>query len=157
MKFIFVALYLCMASIIYADNNSLPSTCKPIQMKETSTILSAKTPLLVMIHNRSKTDLWITHPVSEPSANAGWSSRLQTGNWSALALDKNNFELSCIESKPGHEQQVPCKEVIFLCSWSKETRSAKGKGTYWAGEDMILSKLIKHLSQRGFELPVSSQ
>lgn len=118
-------------------------------------MLSTKKPLLVMIHNLSSTDLWITHPVSEPSASAGWSSRLQAGNWSALALDKESFELSCIESKPGHEQQVPCMGVISVCRWPVVTMPKQASGTFWAGEDMSLSALAEHLGGRGFGLPDS--
>jgi hypothetical protein len=154
MKFALYLLISCMAAVVYADN-TLPSSCKPLQMEGISVMLSAKKPIVMMIHNLSHTGLWITHPVSEPSASAGWSSRLQVGNWSALALDKDAFELSCIESKPGHEQQVPCSAVISVCEWPTVVMSTKETGTFWAGEDMTLSGLIAHLKGRGFELPAS--
>jgi hypothetical protein len=153
MKIALFALVLSFSAAVCADNNSLPASCEPIQVKETSAMLSAKKPVLIMIHNLSKADLWVTHPVSEPGASAGWSSRLQADNWSALTLDKDAFELSCIESKPGHEQQVPCNTVISLCKWSSVAISAKEKGTFWAGENMALSGLISHLGGRGFKLP----
>lgn len=154
MKITLSALLISISAFVYADNNSLPSSCKPIQLEGTSAMLTTKKPVLIMIHNSSKADLWVTHPVSEPGASAGWSSRLQADNWSALALDKNAFELSCIESKPGHEQQVPCSTVISLCKWSSIAMSAKEKGTFWAGENMALPGLISHLGERGFKLPV---
>ena len=136
-----------------ADDN-LPPSCKPISVQGESVTVSAKQPLLVMIHNLSSSDLWITHPVSEPSASAGWSSRLQAANWSALALDKESFELSCIESKPGHEQQIPCKGAISVCQWpGVKMPPAQGAGTYWAGENMALPELLTHLGGRGFGLP----
>jgi hypothetical protein len=124
-------------------------------MEGSTVSLSAKKPVLVMIHNLSKSDLWITHPVSDPSAAAGWSSRLKSDNWSALALDKNDFELSCVESKPGHEQQVPCQSVLSVCRWSAVQMSAKETGTFWAGENMVLSELLSHLGGRGFKIPAS--
>lgn len=157
MKAVLFIFFLGLAGGAYADNNTLPSTCKPIRIKEASVNLSAKKPLLVMLHNVSSADLWITHPVSDPSASAGWSSRLQAGNWSALALDKEAFELSCIESKPGHEQQVPCSGVIAVCKWSTVVIPEKEKGTFWAGENMTLSGLVGHLGGRGFKLPTLSQ
>lgn len=156
MKVVFPMLLVLFASVINAAETT-PASCKPIAVQGESVMLSAKKPLIVMIHNLSNTDLWITHPVSEPSASAGWSSRLQAGNWSALALDKPSFELSCIESKPGHEQQVPCAGVISVCRWSTVTVPATAAGTFWAGEDMTLSALTEHLGSRGFELPASSQ
>ena len=78
----------------------------------------------MMIHNISEMDLWITHPISDPSAGAGWSSRLQSKRWSAFALGSQSFELSCIESKPGHEQQVPCAGALVVCQWPNVAISA---------------------------------
>lgn len=152
MKFALSLLLLLFTGMAIAGDN-LPSSCKPVAVKGETVKVSAKKPLLVMIHNLSNTDLWITHPVSDPGASAGWSSRLQADNWSALAVDKENFELSCIESKPGHEQQVPCQGVISVCGLAKITMPAKETGTYWAGENMSLSNLKEHLGGQGFELP----
>ncbi|MBA2710805.1 MAG: hypothetical protein H0U57_09465 [Tatlockia sp.] len=151
MRIALAALLLCTIAVVEAETN-LPSSCKQIQIKGVSAMLTAKKPVLVMIHNSSKTDLWLTHPVTESGASAGWSSRLQSDNWSALALDKNNFELSCIETKPGHEQQIPCSAVISVCKWSSAGVPANGKGSYWAGENLTLPALISHLSGRGFKL-----
>ena len=154
MKTMLSILFTLFALGAYADDNDLPASCKPVAVEGESVILSAKKPQLMMIHNLSKNDLWITHPVSEPSASAGWSSRLQAGNWSALALDKESFELSCIESKPGHEQQVPCKGMITVCQWSTvNLPPTQGAGTYWAGENLSLSGLTAQLGGRGFGLP----
>lgn len=152
---LFIFLLLCTAAVNAED--AMPSSCTPIGVKAESVMLSTKKPVLVFIHNLSKSDFWITHPVSDPSASAGWSSRLQAGHWSALALDKESFEISCIESKPGHEQQVPCSGAISVCSIVPENSPTQNSGTYWAGEDMKLSALQEHLGQRGFALPGSTQ
>ncbi|KTD24195.1 hypothetical protein [Legionella maceachernii] len=156
MKVIVSILLFLMVGAVNAEDK-IPSGCKPIAVTGETVMVSAKKPQLVMIHNLSNADLWITHPVSDPGASAGWSSRLQAGNWSALALDQTNFELSCIESKPGHEQQVPCQGVISVCRWAKVTLPPKETGTYWAGENMVLSNLKEHLGGRGFELSSSSE
>lgn len=137
-----------------------PDRCVPVEVHEELVKLTADKPALVMIHNLSKFDLWITHPISEPNASAGWSSRLQAGHWSALALDKKSFDLSCIESRPGHEQQVPCAGLLSVCQWPNMKISAKGPagdGTFWAGEDLPLPALIAHVGSRGFKVPTSTQ
>lgn len=157
MKFVGSILFFLLAASANADENNIPSSCKPVVVSGESVTLSTKKPILAVIHNLSNTDLWITHPVSEPSASAGWSSHLQASNWSALALDKEAFELSCIESKPGHEQQVPCTGLISVCLWPEVTMSTQGTGTYWAGENMSLPELTAHLGGRGFGLPASSK
>ncbi|MBA2652715.1 MAG: hypothetical protein H0U73_10675 [Tatlockia sp.] len=155
MKFILSILLMSMAVSSYAENKNLPSSCKSVPIEGSSLMLTAEKPGLVMIHNVSNNDSWLTHPSSEVGASAGWSSRLQAGNWSALALDKNAFELNCIESKPGHEQQIPCSSIISVCKWSKVIKSDKENGTFWAGENMSLSALISHLEGRGFKIPKS--
>ena len=156
MKFAVAVLLVLLAGVVEADDN-IAASCKPISVEGEALILSTKEPLVIMIHNLSNADLWITHPVSEPSASAGWSSRLQASNWSALALDKESFELSCIESKPGHEQQIPCAGAIAVCAWSAVTIPEQTTGTFWAGEDMTLSALKAHLAGRGFGLPAAAQ
>lgn len=153
----FLILFIMLASTLANAEETLPSSCKTMALSGESVTLSAKKPMLAMIHNISSDDLWITHPVSDPGASAGWSSRLQAGNWSALAVDKESFELSCIESKPGHEQQVSCSAVITLCNWSAIKMPEQNSGTFWAGENMSLPSLVSHLSGRGFELPALSQ
>lgn len=154
MKCLLSILLISIAGTLFAKG--LPSSCKTVQMEGESLILSTEKPVLVMIHNVSTSDLWLSHPSADSGASAEWSSRLEAGNWSALALDKKNFELNCIESKPGHEQQVPCSTVISLCKWSKaERKKVKEKGSFWAGENRSLSALISHLEGRGFKIPRS--
>lgn len=156
MKYILSMLLVLLAANACAEE-IFPAGCKPIMVQDEFVKLSAEKPLIVMIHNLSKVDLWITHPVSESNANAGWSSRLQGGNWSALALDKKSFELSCIESRPGHEQQVPCAGLLAACEWVPVTTPKTESGTFWAGEDMALSALTAHVGSRGFVLPTPGQ
>ena len=151
MKPILSVILILFAMTSHADE-IFPSGCKPLTVHEELMTFSAEKPIVVMIHNLSTIDIWITHPVSEPSASAGWSSRLQAGNWSALALDKKSFELSCIESRPGHEQQVPCAGLLAACQWTSVKTPKSESGTFWAGEDMTLTALKAHVGSRGFVL-----
>jgi hypothetical protein len=142
-----------MASWGVMAEEPFPYECKVMPVSSGTLMLPANAPALVMLHNQSDSELWITHPISDPSASAGWSSRLQSNRWSAFALGSQAFELSCIESKPGHEQQIPCSGVITVCQWLGIKTTDKQPVPYWAGENMPLSELLAHLSQRGFQLP----
>ncbi|KTC75339.1 hypothetical protein Lbir_0484 [Legionella birminghamensis] len=155
MRLIVAALLLLPSLISRAEN--FPATCQPVAVQGETVILKNKQPVVILIHNLSESDLWITHPVSEPDASAGWSSRLTAGNWSALSLDKKKFELSCIESRPGHEQQIPCEGTIAVCSWTGVKAPEKNTGTFWAAENMSLASLSASLGGRGFKLPDQSQ
>ena len=156
MKYILSIILMLGAVNTYAEE-IFPAGCTPLVVHDELLKLVADKPALVMVHNLSKIDLWITHPVSDPSASAGWSSRLQAGNWSALALDKKSFELSCIESRPGHEQQAPCGGLLAVCQWSDVSAPKAESGTFWAGEDLTLSALMAHVGSRGFILPAPAQ
>lgn len=152
MKLISAIGLLLVTCIGFAQDN-FPPTCQALPVKGETLNLQTKQPVIILIHNRSENDIWVTHPVSEPNASAGWSSRLSAGNWSALALDKDNFELSCIESRPGHEQQIACEGMIDACNWSAVKVPKTETGTFWAGEDMTLPSLIAALGGRGFVVP----
>ena len=152
MKFVVTILFLMLTESLYATTASLPPSCTPIAIEGESLMLSAQKASLVMIHNLSPADLWLTHPVSENNASAGWSSQLKADSWSALALDKEGFEITCIESKPGHEQQVPCTGLITACKWSEITLPNRASNTYWAGENMKLANLLAYLGGHGFVL-----
>lgn len=145
---------LLIGSYLFAES-TLPVGCQPVTVQGEAVTLKAKKSKLVFIHNLTKTDLWITHPVTDPSASAGWSSRLQADNWSALTVDKPSFILTCIESKPGHEQQVPCEGTIAVCQWRGAKIPGNEQGTFWAAEDKSLSALTAAIGARGFVLPVA--
>ncbi|TAL61595.1 MAG: hypothetical protein EPN84_07745 [Legionella sp.] len=143
-----------LSSISYAES-TFPKGCQPMVVQGQAVTIQAKKNKLIFIHNLAGTDLWITHPVTDPSASAGWTTRLQAGNWSALAVDKGPFELSCIESRPGHEQQIPCEGSIAVCKW-KGVKFPKNDeaGTYWAAEDKSLDALTAAVGSRGFVIPI---
>ena len=130
-----------------------PAGCAPLVVDAERILIPLGKPRIIMIHNLSLLDLWITHPVTSAHADAGWSSRLQAGHWSALSMDKKAFELSCIESRPGHEQQVSCVDVVGFCEWPTTARPTKPSGIFWAGEDMSLSPLTAYIQRRGFVVP----
>lgn len=152
MKYIIALLLLCTNMTIQAEE-IFPAGCKPLTVHEETIKLSTEEPSVVMLHNLSSIDIWITHPVAESDASAGWSTNLQAGNWAALALDKKEFELSCIESRPGHEQQVPCAGLLAACQWLKVQMPKTESGTFWAGENLPLSALTAHIGSRGLVLP----
>ena len=146
--------FLLLSSYVFAES-TLPVGCQAVAVQGEAVTLKSKKSKLVFIHNISNSDVWITHPVTEPGASAGWTSRLQSGNWSALAVNKPSFILNCIESKPGHEQQVPCEGAIAVCQWSGVKIPSNDQGTFWAGEDQSLAALTAAVGARGFVLPVA--
>lgn len=149
--------YILLAILMFLNSNAnaeeiFPAGCTPLVVSGDLVVLPAVKSTVTMIHNLSSTDLWVTHPVSEPNMSAGWSSHLQAGNWSALVINDKKFELSCIESRPGHEQQVACSTVLAVCQWPVKALPDKSAASYWAAEDMQLSPMIAYIARRGFAL-----
>lgn len=157
MKIISACILLLIAICGFAAESTLPAGCQAVAVQGESVTLKSKKSHLVFIHNVTSTDLWITHPVTDSGASAGWTTRLQAGNWSALALDKPPFILTCIESRPGHEQQIPCEGAIAVCQWKGVKVPGNAQGTFWAGEDMSLSALTAAIGGRGFVLPAAKK
>lgn len=153
-SFFFFCILVC--SFAVAAESTLPPGCQAVAVQGEIVTLEAEKSSLIFIHNLTSTDLWITHPVQNPGASAGWTTRLQDGNWSALALSKGPFILECIESRPGHEQQIPCEGAIAVCKWKgkgvKIPASAQGV-TLWAAENMSLDALTAAVGARGFVIP----
>lgn len=145
----------CLVSAAVSAQATLPSGCQPIVVQGEAVSIKANKAKLIFINNLAKTDLWITHPVDEPSASAGWTTRLQSGNWSALTVNKGPFVLNCIESKPGHEQQIPCEGAITVCQWNKMKMPASAQSTFWVAEDKTLAELITAVGGRGFVIPTA--
>lgn len=155
MRYFLLILMLMYGVNLYAQE-IFPEGCVPFVVENDVITLTTEKPAIVMMHNLSAMDIWITHTTQKAGAGAGWSSRVQAGNWSALVLRSPSFNLSCIESRPGHEQQIPCTEVLAVCKWPNVSIPEKMSGTFWAGEDMPLSPLKAYIERRGFVLSAST-
>ena len=153
MKFMLL-IAMASASFMIHAQEIFPKGCVPYAIHGDQVNLSTKKSMVVMIHNLSNTELWIIHPAMDASTDVGSSSRLESGRWSALALDKQSkpYKLNCIESKPGHEQQIPCVDVLAVCKWPNANRPEKKSGIFWAGENMDMLPLKAYIERLGFIL-----
>ena len=152
---VLISLFCVLMSSFVLAESTLPVGCQAVVVQGESVTVQAKKNKLVYIHNLTATDLWITHPVTNPGANAGWTTRLQMGNWSALVVDKGLFILNCIESRPGHEQQIPCEGAVAVCQWKGVKIPANNQSTFWAVEDMSMLALSAAIGARGFVIPIA--
>jgi hypothetical protein len=102
---------------------------------------------LYFIQNTSRQTVLLNHtPKGSPGASAGWSSTLKPNNWSAIALDKGNFSLSCsVERKNGYEV-MPCE--IFLAACRVYNAKMPKEENYWLTEDQPQAKLLQAVKAR---------
>lgn len=101
--------------------------------------------------NLTQQSLWLDHPVEKRAANAGWSSYLRPGKWSALLLNRQNFVISCAVINPGKVDYQHCSKAILVCVPKPKTAvfESKRKGTYWLAEDQAWEDLVVGLGKRG--------
>ena len=144
---------LLLATNGYAVTNKIPKTCTPLPVRGESIVFNVSKATVFLIHNLSNTAVWLIHPIKDASASAGWNSLLQSDKWSALILNQDKFELTCIESKPGHEQQVACENLISICQCPDIKVPESENITYWAGENKNLSSLVSYIGGRGLGIP----
>lgn len=140
-------------SITGQAESIFPEGCQAVAVQGEGVTIKVKKNKMVFIHNLTQSDLWLTHPIARSTDNPGWTSRVKSGNWSALALLNGPFTLNCIESRPGHEQQIPCEGAIAVCQWKTVKFPVNPEPTYWAAEDMSLAALTASIGGKGYVLP----
>lgn len=147
--FALVGFFISLPFLHAAEN--FPKSCKPLVIKTNALIIKSGEPLVVLINNRTKNDLWLVHPSSTAGAQAGWTSRMETDKWTALVVNKKTFTLHCIESRPGHEQEISCQEAVAACAFSDVKPAKKMQTTRFAGENLSLATVLDHLGENGFK------
>ena len=153
----FCAFVLMVMSVnIHAGDVVFPKGCVAITSLARQILFKSESndsQVLYLIHNQSPHELWLTHPVKNPSASAGWSSQLKVSQWSAITVAEPEFALSCVEVKPGSEQYVDCADVVVACEYSDAKFSSSAKGGYWVAENKTLAALLSAIPGRGIQLP----
>ncbi len=104
---------------------------------------------LYLFHNISGSDIWLNHPVEDPGASAGWASNLNTGNWSAFAVNKEGFVLSCSEMGQGSVKTLTCEKVLKVCRFENPVFKQGESGSYWVSEDKPLKAVLDETGSRG--------
>lgn len=130
----------------------MPKGCQPLPLNTETARLKTKKPMLFLMKNTSNSDLWLIHPIQDPGASAGWNSKLEPERWSALLVNKD-FDLNCVESRPGHEQHVSCDQVLALCSYRSLKIDKSLTGNAWMAENMPVRALLTELGRRGLDVP----
>ncbi len=154
---IFIISYLfCNASSLAGE--VLPPFCKPIALHGETILLNSDKPRLVLFHNLSKTDVWIIQPdIAAETNDMPLSTQITPNQWAALAIDQSATPLQCIESSPGHEQQLACEQALAVCEWSLPQLPKERHGAFFAAESSNLTPLTAYLGRFGFELPQKAQ
>src|SRR3990167_1722109 len=108
--------------------------CQTFTLHDIEISLSTDEPLLMVFHNISDRNIYLTNN------KTATTSLIEPNKWSQFSLVKKSIELTCIESFPGHEQQVPCKDVLFVCQFPIKSKHITK--TAWLSENLSRSPLV---------------
>ena len=113
--------------------NGAKPFCQTFTFTDTNIALTTNEPLVIVIHNISDKKVYLN------DNNTAIPSLIEKDRWSQFSLVKKSIVISCIESLPGHEQQVPCKEVISACQFPLKSKHITTTG--WLAENLQNSPL----------------
>ncbi|MEW6144831.1 MAG: hypothetical protein AB1598_07405 [Thermodesulfobacteriota bacterium] len=106
---------------------------------------------LYLLNNKSESDYWITHPVKDPGASAGWTSDINPGNWSAFTVNIPDFELTCMKTGQSSMETLDCEKVLKVCRITNPVFKPDMSGNYWVSEDKPLGAVLDEIRSRGIE------
>lgn len=145
-------LFFCVLSLTASSWASVqPKTCKPLPLSGDTVAIKTKPSDVFLFTNTGKLTIWLTASSSK-GASAGWSTKLDAGQWSALLLSNKKLAFQCVESQPGHEQTISCKDLIQVCHWVKTAVPSKLNGSFWLSENKALKNVVSEVKQRGIVL-----
>lgn len=129
MNKIFVFLCCCFSLQIFAAK----PFCQTFTVHGINIALSTDETLIMVFHNISAHNIYLI------DKKASTSSLIEPGKWSQFSLVKQSASISCIESLPGHEQQVPCQTVLSVCQFPLQSKHITT--TSWLSENLANSPL----------------
>jgi hypothetical protein len=157
MRFIALNCFILVFGLLQVVNAASKVACIPMKLMEKNKNIilagpekSAPSPIY-FFKNIGKQGIWLDHP-SNRSMNAGWSSFVRTGNWSALLLNRKEFAISCAVIEPGKAENLDCTKVVTVCMPKEAAFKTMPKGTYWLAEDKAWDDIIKAVEKRGITL-----
>lgn len=138
---------LSVASETFAENVSMSSyQAAVVQQNQLLLKPEASAPSTVFIvHNQSAGSLLLNRVLANnPGVSAGWSSNLDSKQWSALNLRVGDiFSLSCLSSSG---QVVSCKDSLQLYQLNAVPASVSSQSSYWVVENQTKKQLLVHLN-----------
>lgn len=139
-------IFLSVASEIFAENVSM-SPYQPAVVQQNQLLLkpeAAAPSTVFIVRNQSSGSLLLNRVLANnPGVSAGWSSNLDSKQWSALNLRAGDvFNLSCL-SPSG--QIVSCKASLQLYQLKTVPASVSSESSYWVVENQTKKQLLQAL------------
>ena len=99
------------------------------------------------LNNKSTETLVLDHPVNRTGAQAGWSSYLSPGKWSALAVSQTGFAVRCTVVNHNKFNQGDCTKLISVCQPSTGA-TINQDGNYWVAENKTWGTFVQIMKDK---------
>lgn len=109
----------------------------------------AKGQVLFYLHNKGENPVYLVFRNTTGTAHAGWTSKIDPNQWSALTLEDRYLPFHCVEQTRSSEQRISCKESIEACVFTHVTFSKESIGSYWVADNETLSLIDEKVRARG--------
>ena len=108
---------------------------------------------LFLIQNRSMTSIELERINSERSfMSPKLQSKLNPGQWAALASDVNNTHFRCISRREEDVIPLDCREVLQICQYPRVKFALSNMGSYWVSTNKSLQQVVNEASAKGIYL-----
>lgn len=123
-----------------------PKGCEAKSIDQPQLQVPAARNQLVFLHNLSENHIWLANPV-----HPKMTVEMKPGQWNVLYLPKGDDTWKCIQSIPGHEQQISCQIGMAVCQWSaKISKSKRPKQNTWLAENTSYAEAKAYLQRMGW-------
>lgn len=144
-KALLISLLVC----VYIGVNAFPKGCYPLSLDKENITFKTKDQQLFYVHNKSELVVYLAFINRTGTAHAGWTTKIDGGSWSALALADSKLTFHCVEERPGSEQRVDCARVIEACRQAGLTFSKESLGNYWVANNNTYDVINEAVRRRG--------
>ena len=139
---------------VFAWGKIIQLNCKSSQIKyaHQQLILNAaavKQPQIYVFENRFNAPILLNHEKYPPGASAGWASKLNPQNASALMLmpDKHKFMMTC--SVYDSNRTLDCAKVLKVCVVKNiPSEKIKTVGDFWVVENMPMNRVLDTINKK---------
>lgn len=146
-KLLCVILLINIVSGIFA----FPKNCQPMSDIKDSIAFKAKGQALFYLHNKGDNPIYMVFRNATGTAHAGWTSKIDPKQWSALTIEDRTLPFHCVEQTPRSEQRISCKRVIEACLFKHVLFSKESIGSYWVADNEGLEMVDEKVRAKGVQ------
>lgn len=110
--------------------------------------LNAQGQQWFIFHNDSAQTIWLNAVIKNPSASAGWSSKIDPKKYSLLALSDKDLQFTCGELNQQKFSVVACDKYLHIAQILSTAQEKSVVGSYWVVENASLDSLRQKVASK---------